>query len=100
MKKRFMLTLSQEPYDEMQKIVKEMGLPQNTISLICDDAIAGVLKVFKQAIAKGKFTITDLFTMMGEVVQNVTEEEKKNEALAITGGSTHKKQERTKKTAK
>jgi hypothetical protein len=46
------------------------------MSSVCDEAIEGVLKVFKRAQLTGKFTVTDLFTMMGEVTQQAIEEEK------------------------
>ena len=75
MKKRVMLTLEKEPYEEIQAIVKRMKLAQSTVSAVCDDAILTVLKIFKQAEAQGKYTITDLITGMGELIASAVQEE-------------------------
>jgi len=75
MKKRVMLTLEKEPYEEMQAIAKRMNLAQNTVSAVCDDAILGVLKIFKQAEAQGNYTVTDLITSMAEIVSSAVREE-------------------------
>ena len=75
-KKRVMLTVKKGPYEEMQAIVQRLNLPQSTVSAVCDDAIAAVLKVFKQAETTGKFTFTDMITGMGEAINEAVKEEK------------------------
>lgn len=97
MKKRYSLSLTQETVEDFQKTAKQLKLPNSVMSTLCDEAIAGTLKVFKQALASGKFTLTDLFTMIGQVTQQAIEEERKNETLARTERETHSEQEREKK---
>jgi hypothetical protein len=61
-KKRFNLTLTAETVKELQTIAKELKMPPSYLSLICDEAIAGQLKICKQVKSTGKFTITDILS--------------------------------------
>lgn len=94
-KKRYNLTLTQETVEEFQELAKSLKMAPSAMSAVCDEAIAGVMKVVKQAKSTGKFTITDLFTMMGEITQEAMEVEK-NETRAIPEKQTPTKQKRKK----
>lgn len=69
MKKRYMFTLTQENVEEFQKLTREVGLPPSTLSRAVDDFIRDINQIMKKAKAKGKFTIRDIFTMMGEQIE-------------------------------
>ena len=73
MKKRIMLTLTAEPYDELKTVAKSLGLPASLIGQICDEAIARVLPMFKHVQSTGNFTIADLFKSVGEALQEINE---------------------------
>ena len=76
MKKRVMLTLTVEPYNELKEVIKALGLPSSMTSTICDEAIAKVLPIFKQVQSTGKYTLTDLFTTIGnEIEEGITRKE-------------------------
>lgn len=79
MKKRYWLSLTSETVAEFQNITKSMGMPQGIMSTVCDQAISEILKVLKKAQSKGTLTITDLFTMMGEHLENIQQEGKQRE---------------------
>ena len=74
MKKRVMLTLTAETVDEFQTVAKTLGLAPGTMSKICDEAILRTLEIFKKALSKGSFTMTDLFTMIGEDMEALHKE--------------------------
>lgn len=90
MKKRYSLTLETEVMEELQELAKSMGMPRSIISQICDDSIRGTLGLLKAARAKGKLTITDMFTYLGEQV-----EEQNSILVEQQGGIRGKKQKRT-----
>lgn len=77
MKKRYQLTLTAETVEEFQATAKEMGLPSSFMSQVCDETIDSMLKMLKRVQAQGKFSITDLFTMLGEHIQEATDESQK-----------------------
>lgn len=78
MKKRYSLSLTQETVEELQKISKELKMPSSYLSLVCDEAILGQLKICKQVQASGKFTITDLLSHAFQEFIDANKEAKEN----------------------
>lgn len=76
MKKRIMLTLEVEPYKELQALLKKLRLPSTMIGYYCDETIKASLSMLKEAEAKGSFSLTDLFTFIGQKIEEVAAEEK------------------------
>lgn len=49
MKKRILLTVEAEPFDEIKALAREIGWPKTWLSLEIDKLIAGLLLVARQA---------------------------------------------------
>jgi len=98
MKKRYSLSLTQETVEELQKIAKELKMPSSYLSLICDEAILGQLKICKQVQATGKFTITDILSHAFQEFIDANKEAKENGITWGTdlGGKTQQKSKRKK----
>lgn len=73
--KRYSLSLEQELVTEFQAHVKAMKLGKHTMSVACNDMLKGMNQLFRQALETGKFTVTDLFTMMGQTMESSMEEQ-------------------------
>ena len=78
-RRRYQVTLTESRVTQFQEVAKALGMPQSIMSTVCDDAISQVLKVFMKAKEKGTFTFTDLFTMVGEQIEEINSEEVKHE---------------------
>jgi hypothetical protein len=89
-KKRYSLSLTQETVEEFQAVIKQMKLAPSAMSSLCDEAIASSLQMFKSVSAKGEFTVTNLFSAMGEIM------EEKYETSPVVQRKAQPKQERTK----
>ena len=81
-KKRHMLTLTSENVKRFQDTCKEIGLPNSTLSNVIDDMLRDLNKVVDKARANGGYTIRDMFNMIGEQMELLQEEERKNEPKA------------------
>jgi len=75
-KRRYSLSLTVSNVDEFQKLAKEFGMPQNQMSITCDDAIREISGLFQLAKSQGKFTVKDLFTLMGQQMELAINEER------------------------
>jgi flagellar biosynthesis/type III secretory pathway ATPase len=73
-KKRYSVTLTIDDVTEFQSYVKEYGLASGTLSLAADDMVREMNKMFRRAKETGKLTIGDLFTILGENVQEAMKE--------------------------
>lgn len=69
MKKRVMLTLTEEHVKKFQDICEKANLPPGTMSWAVDDFLHDVVGVMEKAMAKGSFTIKDMFFMMGDQLE-------------------------------
>lgn len=77
-KKRYSVTLTPSIVNRFQELCKEFGMPANTMSNVCNDAILEVSRVFQTAKDQGKFDIQDIFRLMGQQVELLMEEERKD----------------------
>lgn len=77
-KKRYYLTLTAENVERFHAACKKIGLPANTMSKACDDIIKDLCGVLETAISRGKFTIKDIFDVMGQQLELLYEEEKRD----------------------
>ena len=94
MKKRYSLSLEVEPLEELRTLAKSMRLPSSIVSQICDDAITGTLGLLKSAQAKGTLSITDMFTFLGEQIEEQQNEQNRRLAEEQKGGKGGKRQKR------
>lgn len=78
MKSRHMLTLTTENVEKFRKITCDAGLPSSTLSHAVDDFIRDIIPIMERATSGGKFTVVDMFRVMGEQVQSIIEEEKRD----------------------
>lgn len=76
-KRRYSVTLTPSIVDRFQALCKEFNMPANTMSNVCNDSIMEVTKVFLTAKDQGKFSIEDIFRLMGQQVELLMEEERK-----------------------
>ena len=86
-KKRYALTLTVSNVERFQAACKQFGLPASTMSKACDDIIKDLCGVLEKAISQGKFSIKDLFDVMGQQLELLYEEEK-NDAKKQTQKAT------------
>lgn len=76
-KRRYSVTLSPSIVNRFQGLCKEFNMPSNTMSNVCNDAIQEVSELFVTAKQQGKFSIADVFRLMGQKCAELIEEEKK-----------------------
>lgn len=79
MLKRYYLSLDQEAVEEFQKHCTQFGLQRGQLSASCNDTIREMNTMFRRCQENGKFTVKDLFAMIGENIIKSIEEEGKNE---------------------
>ena len=78
MRKRYMFTLTAENVEKFQKLVKDARLPNSTLSSTIDDFLRDIIPVMERATSAGRFSVVDMFRVMGEQVQSIIEEEKRD----------------------
>lgn len=76
-KMRVTLTLTESVVTRFRTICKETNLPPATMSRAIDDFLKGMVDVLETARSRGRFTIRDMFTMMGEQME-LTQEGKES----------------------
>lgn len=72
-KKRVTVTLTESVVTRFQTICKETNLPPATLSRAIDDFLKGIVDVLETARARGRFTIRDMFEMMGKQMELLQE---------------------------
>jgi hypothetical protein len=75
-KKRHTLTLTETVVVRFQNICRETGLPPATLSNAVDDFLKGIVDVLETARRSGRFTLSDMFNMMGKQMELLPMEEK------------------------
>lgn len=76
MKKRFQVTLTAENVNRFQALAEKMRMPKGIMSTVLDESLLNVTESMEKFAAKGgKLTIADLFTVIGEQLEKITEEE-------------------------
>jgi cysteinyl-tRNA synthetase len=75
-KKRYTFTLTQKNVEAYQALMKKLNIPQSALSNAMDSFISEMTTTMQKCVDKGSFTITDLFTLMGEQMELITKEEK------------------------
>lgn len=69
MKKRYSLTLTKETVEDFQEISKLLGMPPAVMSTLCDETIQKTARMFRKAYEQGSFTMSDMFKMMSDLVE-------------------------------
>jgi hypothetical protein len=72
-KKRVTVTLTESVVTRFQTICKEMNLPPATLSRAIDDFLKEIVDVLETARSRGRFTIRDMFEMMGKRLELIQE---------------------------
>lgn len=90
-KKRYQLTLTEDNVNEFNKIAEEMKLPQGTLSLYLDDAVLKINDVIRKFQARGSSSFADLFTVIGEGLDEIQKEVADNDKKKTDGGAKKKK---------
>lgn len=76
-KTRILVTVRKSTIGEFRDATKALGISRNVLSEVVEDALIKITKIFKLAKEKGiTLSIVDLFTMIGEEM-----EEMKNEVV-------------------
>lgn len=76
MKRRFSLTLTPENVAAFKAALKRNSMPPNVLSSAVDDFIKEMAVTLNKCADKGSVNFLDFFTMLGEQVQQVVNEEK------------------------
>lgn len=64
-KKRYMVSLTPSVVDRFQQLARELGMPRNTLSSACEDAVRNITEVFQTAKDKGVIGLDDLYRVLG-----------------------------------
>ena len=88
MEKRISVVISEENYQRFLVLCEKLSMPRITIHSIIDDAFGAVITSMEQSLetvtAKGKLTMADMFTQIGQQLSKMDEKEKQDEAQAKT----------------
>lgn len=77
-KRRYSVTLTPERVDAFQDAAKALGLPPGTMSASIDDFLKDMTAVLVKAKVRGKFGLNDIFITIGEQIEKLQEEEKRD----------------------
>lgn len=92
MRKRYMLTLEEDLVNEFRGHCKTFKLASGQLSSSTEDMLKELNQMFKRCKETGKLTITDLFQMMGQNIQEAMEnEEQTPETKGVVQTLTKKK---------
>lgn len=83
MKKRYQLSLEEENVIEFQKVAASLGFNKNVMSAICNEAIKKTCAIFKKAKEKNGFTMIDLFSMVGEEMEAMSNEKSSQKTAGV-----------------
>lgn len=79
-KKRYQITLTEDSVKRFQALAARIGMPKSMMSSALDDALRTLVESMEKFEKKGKVTITDLFTAIGEHLDQINEEVKQDAA--------------------
>lgn len=79
MKKRYQLTLTEENVNRFQAIAEQLKMPKSTMSSMLDESLAALVKNMEKWMAQGKVTMVDLFTTIGEQLDELSQEGKQDD---------------------
>jgi len=74
-KRRYQLALDENDVNEFRKVADSLGFPKSVMSSICNEAIKKTCAIFKKAKEKNGLTMIDLFSMIGEEMEEMQNEE-------------------------
>lgn len=75
-KTRILVTVRKSTIGEFRDATKALGISRNVLSEVVEDALIKTTKFFKLAKEKGRtLSIVDLFTMIGEEMEEMQNEE-------------------------
>jgi hypothetical protein len=77
-KKRYMITLTPAVVVRFQALAKNLGMPPSVMSGACEDALRTISDVFQTAKDKGSIEISDLYRLMGNQMELLESERKKD----------------------
>lgn len=84
-KTRITATVKETTIDDFRAAVKAVGLPKLFLSEVVEDALIKTTKILKLAKEKEKsFSMVDLFTLIGEELQERIDEERKDDGKKPT----------------
>lgn len=79
-KSRYTVSLTTANVDRFRKLTKQIGLPNNIMSMLCDDAIRETSDLYAKMVRDRQYTTQDFFRYLGEKVGELFEEEVKESA--------------------
>jgi len=74
MKKRYQLSLTQENVERFKICAKQLNLPYSAMSSMVDDLLGNTVASMEKFMKKGKPTLADLFTVIGEQLEELEED--------------------------
>jgi hypothetical protein len=77
-RKRLTITVDEKNLNRFLSLCREFGMPNTTVSSVCNDALYEVSNVIQAAKTRGTFGIADVFKLMGKQVELIMEEERKS----------------------
>jgi hypothetical protein len=77
-RKRLTITVDEKKLNRFLSLCREFGMPNTTVSSVCNDALHEIANVLQAAKTQGTFGITDVFKLMGKQVELIMEEERKS----------------------
>ena len=77
-KRRYTVSLRPEVVNRFQTLAKELGMPTNTMSSACEDALKNIADVFQMAKDKGSIQLSDLYRVMGQQMELMEADEKES----------------------
>lgn len=75
-KTRYTMALTTTNVQRFQKAAKQLGMPLNVMSLVCDDTIRETAEIFEKMASKGTVKPLDFFRLLGERMFDLFEEGK------------------------
>lgn len=78
-KHRYNVTLTPANVERFRQLCKDLGLPAGTMSAAIDDLLRNLGDMFQAAKDQGKFSMSDLFALMGKQLGEIEEEDKKRD---------------------
>lgn len=77
-KRRFSLTLTPENVHRFKAALKKANMPPSVLSTAVDDFLRDMSGTLEKCSEKGNVNLMDFFTMLGEQVMQLQEEEKQH----------------------
>lgn len=73
-KSRYSVTLTTDNVKRFQTVAKKLGMPQNIMSLACDDTIREMAAIFEKMAKSGIVTNVEFFKLLGQHMEDLFKE--------------------------